>query len=131
MNAYRYLADSNLDWEDHGYYIEEFQRRHPEMSITIEPARGKPVPGWILVGANGLVGIFEPERFRWLREGFVPVREVDVLVSSVLHPSRARADVAGERAPRSGRVARAVSLVSAAAVGRRSPAPPGRRAHPR
>jgi hypothetical protein len=76
VNAYRYLADSNLDWEDHGYYIEQFQRRHPEMSITIEPARGKPVPGWILVGANGLVGIFEPERFRWLREGFVPVRQV-------------------------------------------------------
>ena len=76
VNAYRYLADSNLDWEDHGYYIEEFQRRHPEMSITIEPARGKPVPGWILVGANGLVGIFEPERYRWLREGFVPVRQV-------------------------------------------------------
>jgi 4-amino-4-deoxy-L-arabinose transferase-like glycosyltransferase len=76
VNAYRYLADSNLDWEDHGYYIAEFQRRHPELSITIEPARGKPVPGWILVGANGLVGIFEPERYRWLREGFVPVREV-------------------------------------------------------
>jgi hypothetical protein len=76
VNAYRYLADSNLDWEDHGHYIAEFQRRHPEMSITIEPARGKPVPGWILVGANGLVGIFEPERYRWLREGFVPVREV-------------------------------------------------------
>jgi hypothetical protein len=76
VNAYRYLADSNLDWEDHGYYIEAFQRKHPEMSITIEPARGKPVPGWILVGANGLVGIFEPERFRWLREGFVPIRQV-------------------------------------------------------
>jgi 4-amino-4-deoxy-L-arabinose transferase-like glycosyltransferase len=76
VNAYRYLADSNLDWEDHGYAIEQFQRRHPEMSITIEPARGRPVPGWILVGASGLGGNFEPERYRWLREGFVPTREV-------------------------------------------------------
>ena len=76
VNAYRYLADSNLDWEDHGYYIEAFQRKHPEMTITIEPPGGQPVPGWILVGANGLVGIFEPERFRWLREGFLPVRQV-------------------------------------------------------
>jgi len=75
VNAYRYLADSNLDWEDHGYYIERFQHRHPEMSITIEPG-DEPVPGWILVGANGLVGVFEPERYRWLREGFLPVREV-------------------------------------------------------
>ena len=65
VNAYRYLADSNLDWEDHGYSIEEFQRRHPEMSITIEPARGKPVPGWILVGANGAR--------RHLRAGAVPL----------------------------------------------------------
>ena len=54
----------------------EFQRRHPEMSIIIDPAGGKPVPGWILVGANGVVGIFEPERYRWLREGFEPVRHV-------------------------------------------------------
>jgi hypothetical protein len=76
VNAYRYLADSNLDWEDHGYFIEQFQRRHPEMSMIIEPAAGKPVPGWILVNANGLVGIFDPERYRWLREGFVPVRQV-------------------------------------------------------
>lgn len=75
VNAYRYLADSNLDWEDHGYDIERFQHRHPEMSITIEPG-DKPVTGWILVGANGLVGVFEPERYRWLREGFLPVREV-------------------------------------------------------
>jgi dolichyl-phosphate-mannose-protein mannosyltransferase len=76
VNAYKYLADSNLDWEDHGYDIEKFLRRHPEMDILIEPARGKPVPGWILVGANGLVGIFMPDRFRWLREGFEPVGHV-------------------------------------------------------
>ena len=60
VNAFKYLADSNLDWEDHGYFIEAFQRRNPDKDILIEPARGKPVAGWILVGANGLVGVFEP-----------------------------------------------------------------------
>jgi hypothetical protein len=76
VNAFKYLADSNLDWEDHGYFIAEFQRRNPDKDILIEPARGKPVAGWILVGANGLVGVFEPERYRWLREGFGPVGHV-------------------------------------------------------
>jgi hypothetical protein len=74
VSAYRYLADSNLDWEDHAYFIAQFQRRHPEMRITIDPPA--PRPGWILVGANDLVGIFDPERYRWLREGFTPVRHV-------------------------------------------------------
>jgi hypothetical protein len=76
VNAYKYLADSNLDWEDHAYFIEEFRRQHPEKAIVTEPAAGKPTAGWILVGANDLVGVFEPERYRWLREGFGPVGQV-------------------------------------------------------
>ncbi len=74
VNAYRYLADSNLDWEDHEHAIQEFQRRHPEMNLAVDPK--DPRPGWILVGANGLVGIFVPERYRWLRERFTPVGHV-------------------------------------------------------
>jgi len=74
VNAYRFLADSNLDWEDHAYYVAAFQRRHPEMRITLDPPA--PRPGWVLVGANDLVGIFDPERYRWLREGYSPVGHV-------------------------------------------------------
>jgi dolichyl-phosphate-mannose-protein mannosyltransferase len=74
VNAYRFLADSNLDWEDHSYFIAEYERRHPELQVTADPAA--PRPGWILVGANDLVGIFDPERYRWLRERFRPVGHV-------------------------------------------------------
>ena len=74
VNAYRYLADSNLDWEDHSYFIARFQARHPEMAIAVAPA--EPRAGYVLVGANQLVGIYEPERYRWLRERFTPVGHV-------------------------------------------------------
>jgi hypothetical protein len=72
VNAYRYLADSNLDWEDHAWWIAAFRRGHPD--VVLDPST--PRPGWILVGANDLVGILDPERYRWLREGFSPVTHV-------------------------------------------------------
>jgi hypothetical protein len=74
VNAYRFLADSNLDWEDRRYFVERFRRQHPEIPFVLAPAA--PQAGWILVGANDLVGIFDAERFRWLREAFRPVRHV-------------------------------------------------------
>ncbi len=74
VNAYRYLADSNLDWEDHGHFIAEFRRRHPEMRVVVNPEG--PQAGYLLVGANDLVGLHDPEKYRWLRESFEPVRHV-------------------------------------------------------
>jgi hypothetical protein len=74
VNAYRFLADSNLDWEDHRYFIARFQARHPEMAIAVEPP--EPRAGYVLVGANQLVGIYGPERYRWLREHFSPIGHV-------------------------------------------------------
>jgi hypothetical protein len=73
-NAYLFLADSNLDWEDRSWDIARFRKRHPEMLLVVEPAA--PCSGWILVGANRLVGVYEPERYRWLRENFRPVGHV-------------------------------------------------------
>lgn len=74
VNAYRYLADSNLDWEDHSHFIAEYQRRHPQRMLALDPEG--PQAGHVLVGANQLVGIFDPERYRWLRENFAPVGHV-------------------------------------------------------
>jgi hypothetical protein len=74
VNAYRYLADSNLDWEDHTWWIDAFRRRHPEMDITVDPET--PQAGYLLVRANRLVGILEPETCRWLREGYEPLGHV-------------------------------------------------------
>jgi hypothetical protein len=74
MNAYRYLADSNLDWEDRAYFIQQYQKRHPERRLVFEPR--VPQAGWIVVSANALTGIVDAERFRWLREGFEPVDHI-------------------------------------------------------
>ena len=74
VNAYRFLADSNLDWEDHRYFIARFQARHPEMAIVVEPPG--PQAGYVLVGANQLVGVYGPERYRWLQEHFSPIGHV-------------------------------------------------------
>ncbi len=74
VNAYRFLADSNLDWEDRSWDIARYQQQHPEVRIVIEPP--VPQPGLILVGANKLVGVYAPERYRWVRENFAPVGHV-------------------------------------------------------
>src|SRR5207247_2137123 len=68
LNAYRFLADSNLDWEDRSHDIARFRAEHPEIDLVVEPEM--PQAGWILVGANKLVGVYAPERYRWLRENF-------------------------------------------------------------
>ena len=74
VNAYRFLADSNLDWEDRSYDIARFRAEHPEIDLVVDPEA--PQAGWILVGANKLVGVYDPERYRWLRENFQPERHV-------------------------------------------------------
>ncbi len=74
IDAWRFLADSNLDWEDRSRDIARYQARHPERPLVIDPRR--PAAGWVLVPANDLVGIRDPELYRWLRENFTPVDHV-------------------------------------------------------
>jgi hypothetical protein len=73
-NAYRFLADSNLDWEDRAYFIEAFRREHPEIPFVVDPPL--PTTGYILVSANKLVGILDPAPYRWLRRSYRPIGEV-------------------------------------------------------
>jgi dolichyl-phosphate-mannose-protein mannosyltransferase len=74
LDAYRYLADSNLDWEDLGYFVSRFREEHPELDCTVDP--GGPRAGCVLVSANRLLGLFGSEQYRWLRENFRPVGHV-------------------------------------------------------
>jgi hypothetical protein len=73
-NAWRFLADSNLDWEDRARDIERFRTENPGIDLAVDPA--EPRAGYLLVSANRLVGLYDPEEFRWLREGFAPLRHV-------------------------------------------------------
>lgn len=71
--AYKILADSNLDWGQAGWYLRQYWAEHPE--IVIDP--NVPTAGRIVVSVNSLVGITaEPETYQWLRENFNPVDTV-------------------------------------------------------
>ena len=70
--AYKFLADSNIDWEQNQWYLEQYRKAHPEAIVNPEA----PVAGEIVVGVNDLVGVFDAERFAWLREHFEPVDHI-------------------------------------------------------
>jgi hypothetical protein len=67
--AYKYLADSNIDWEQGKNYLHEYLAVHPE--VDFEPATIK--PGKFAVSINALVGVTaDPQKYAWLREEFSP-----------------------------------------------------------
>jgi hypothetical protein len=67
------LADSNLDWGQHRWYLQRYRAAHPD--VIIDPPR--PTAGRILVGVNALTGVANgPDRFRWLRDNFTPVDDI-------------------------------------------------------
>ena len=71
--AYRYLADSNLDWLGNQWYLVQYLHRHP--GTLFDPR--KPVAGRIVVPVNVLVGVNrDPQEYAWLREHFAPVDQI-------------------------------------------------------
>ncbi|MFZ1947568.1 MAG: glycosyltransferase family 39 protein [bacterium] len=89
--AYRVLADSNLDWgqaagearrykaEHPGVYLEEgmwhmktYRERHREEYEHPQ----FPDSGQIVVNVNNYVGIYHPHRYQWLRDKYKPVGHI-------------------------------------------------------
>lgn len=71
-NAYKYLADSNLDWGQGRKELEKYLMDNPDVSYPTRFVRA----GTFVVGANDLVGIKDPDVYAWLRENFRPVGNV-------------------------------------------------------
>jgi hypothetical protein len=68
--AYKYLADSNLDWGQADFYLEDYLAENP--NARVEPLQ--PRDGTTIVSVNALVGVEgERDRYAWLRENFEPV----------------------------------------------------------
>ena len=68
--AYKYLADSNLDWGQNEYFLEQYLAQNPDVLYR----QRRPKAGTIVVSVNELVGIWgQTEKFAWLRENFEPV----------------------------------------------------------
>ena len=71
--AYKYLADSNLDWEQADFYLDDYLAEHP--NARVEPLR--PRDGLTIVSVNALVGVTgERDQFAWLRDNFEPVEHI-------------------------------------------------------
>ena len=69
-DAYKYLVDSNLDWDQSEWIRDQYLAEHPE--VILEP--GRLTLGRIVVSPNNLVGIVgEKDRYNWLRCNFDPV----------------------------------------------------------
>jgi hypothetical protein len=67
--AYKLLADSNIDYGQSEYALNDFLGAHPE--AVYNPT--SPVSGLIVASVNDLVGVFgRPQDFTWLRENFEP-----------------------------------------------------------
>ena len=72
-NAYKILADSNIDWGQSRYYLAEYIAEHP--NVYIEPS--SPVVGRIVVRINKLVGVTtSPNKYQWLRERCEPIGHI-------------------------------------------------------
>ncbi len=71
--AYRFLADSNLDWKQDRDEVDAFLAKNP--AVVLDPP--KPVAGWVLVRANLLAGIEPRKADYWLcGRGLRPVAHV-------------------------------------------------------
>jgi 4-amino-4-deoxy-L-arabinose transferase-like glycosyltransferase len=71
--AFKYLADSNLDWDQDLWIVDEFLRKNADVKLNPET----PVSGRILVSANFLAGVRPLYADYWVRRrGLKPVAHV-------------------------------------------------------
>ncbi|MCL4531105.1 MAG: glycosyltransferase family 39 protein [Chloroflexi bacterium] len=73
--AYKYLADSNLDWGQGQVYLSDYLAAHPNAIYT----PGGVTSGEIIVGASDLVGVTtwgNPDKYKWLRDNFQPTKTI-------------------------------------------------------
>lgn len=75
-NGWRWLIDSNLDWDQDRERVRNLYARQSPVPVLIDPSG--PVAGRIAVGLSNLVGR-DPEssrRHAWLRDNFQPVATI-------------------------------------------------------
>jgi len=71
--AYKYLSDSNLNWGQGKYYLQDYLSKHPEADYEPEKIES----GQIVASPDDLLGVTDdPQKFAWLRENFEPVGTV-------------------------------------------------------
>jgi hypothetical protein len=73
---YKYLADSNVDWGQNEYYLEQFMHEHKGKVLYLNPR--KPLKEeLVVISINELVGLFcPPSYYSWLRNNYKPVGHI-------------------------------------------------------
>jgi 4-amino-4-deoxy-L-arabinose transferase-like glycosyltransferase len=72
-DAYKYLADSNLDWSQAKNELKLYLEEYPGALYSPNNVR----PGRLVVRVNDLVGVTEdPGKYAWLRDNFEPVETI-------------------------------------------------------
>ncbi|MFH1219603.1 MAG: glycosyltransferase family 39 protein [Candidatus Eisenbacteria bacterium] len=89
--AYKILADSNIDWGQASKQAKEFKAKHPDTYLGeglwhMKTYRDKhmeeylhpefPDSGLLIVNVNNYVGIYHPHRYKWLRDSCKPIGHI-------------------------------------------------------
>jgi hypothetical protein len=61
--AYRILADSNLDWGENDYWLQQWLAEHP--AAIVDPSG--PTVGTLVMAVNNYTGVLNKDWFAWLR----------------------------------------------------------------
>lgn len=73
IDAYKYLADSNVDWGQDKNELQGYLEEHP--NALYKPSNVR--PGHLVVRINDLVGVTQdPEKYAWLRNNFEPEKSI-------------------------------------------------------
>ena len=72
-NAYKYLIDSNLDWNQAKKQLDIYLKANPTAQFQPE----QPTFGTIVVSPNDLAGMWYVDEFQWLRDNFYPQATID------------------------------------------------------
>ncbi len=71
--AYRYLSDSNLNWGQGKYFLQDYLAAHPDAVM----ASSRVTSGQLIAIPDELVGVtVDPGAYAWLRQNFSPVDTV-------------------------------------------------------
>ncbi len=94
IHAWRLMADSNLEWGQDRWYLQQYLQQHPEALLNPK----EPAAGHLVVRVNLLTGVFQPNRYPWLRENFNPADTIrgSYLVYRISHRELEELSLTGE-----------------------------------
>jgi hypothetical protein len=72
-HAYKYLADSNIEWGQGRNEMREYLKQHPDAVRKPQTIQA----GHLVISVDDLVGVTtEPSQYAWLRNNFEPVETI-------------------------------------------------------